>query len=100
MDLSRGFAIGFALVVVGFVVILLGSQGPSSSSVGGVVFIGPVPIVFGSGPNSGLLALIAVAAGIGMILVICLSILLWRGKSIQRGDVVSACETDELLSKV
>ena len=57
-----GFLIlGIALVFVGILVLavaslLLGSSG----SVGVVVFIGPFPIVFGSGPNATWLILIGI----------------------------------------
>ena len=57
-----GFLIlGIALVFVGIVVLVVVSLFFSSSrSVGVVVFIGPFPIVFGSGPNSDWLILIGV----------------------------------------
>ncbi|MGO8805928.1 MAG: TIGR00304 family membrane protein [Candidatus Bathyarchaeia archaeon] len=55
--LILGIALVFVGVVVLFVVSLVFS---SSSSVGVVVFIGPFPIVFGSGPNAGLLIIIGI----------------------------------------
>ena len=57
-----GFLIlGIALIFVGIVVLAVVSLFLSSSeSVGVVVFIGPFPIVFGSGPNSDWLILIGV----------------------------------------
>ena len=49
MDTIR---LGIILIVIGFSVVLLGSlQGAeSSASVGGMVMIGPIPIIFGSSP--------------------------------------------------
>ena len=79
MNSSPLYALGFALIVLGFAVVLFAGIGSSSSSLGGVVFIGPLPIVFGTGPDSGILALIALVAAIGMILVFYLSIRGIRG---------------------
>ena len=57
-----GFLIlGIALIFVGIVVLAVVSLFLSSSeSVGVVVFIGPFPIVFGSGPNATWLILIGI----------------------------------------
>ena len=57
-----GFLIlGIALVFIGIVVLMVASAvfGGSGSS-GVVVFIGPIPIVFGSGPGAGWLILIGI----------------------------------------
>ena len=67
MNPARLYPVGFLLVLVGIVMLAIGSAGSGSGSLGGVVFIGPVPIVFGSGPGSGLLALIALAIGAVMV---------------------------------
>ena len=57
-----GFLIlGIALVFVGIVVLVVASLAfGSSGSVGVVIFIGPIPIVFGSGPNADWLILIGI----------------------------------------
>jgi len=57
-----GFLVlGIALVLIGILVLVVVSLFFSSSRSGGVVvFIGPFPIVFGSGPNSDWLILIGV----------------------------------------
>ena len=57
-----GFLIlGITLVFVGIVVLVVVSLfSGSSGSVGVVVFIGPFPIVFGSGPSFGWLILIGI----------------------------------------
>jgi uncharacterized membrane protein len=51
------------MVVAGFVLALFGASGQKSVSIGGAVFIGPFPIVIGSGPGGGLLALLSVVIG-------------------------------------
>jgi uncharacterized membrane protein len=45
--------LGFALVVVGIIVILIATVlcGGGSASAGAVIFIGPFPIVIGAGPD-------------------------------------------------
>jgi uncharacterized membrane protein len=45
--------LGFALVVVGIIVILISTVlcGGGSASAGAVIFIGPFPIVIGAGPD-------------------------------------------------
>jgi uncharacterized membrane protein len=65
-----GFLIlGIALVFVGIVVLMVVSLFlGSSGSVGVVVFIGPFPIVFGSGPSTGWLILIGVILAVLIIL--------------------------------
>jgi uncharacterized membrane protein len=57
-----GFLIlGVALVFVGIVVLVIASLFlGNSGSVGVVIFIGPFPIVFGSGPDAGWLILIGI----------------------------------------
>jgi uncharacterized membrane protein len=55
--------LGVALILVGFALVFMGSLGESNASAGGVIFIGPFPIVFGSGPGGGELALISLLIG-------------------------------------
>lgn len=62
---GRGFwllSAGLVLIFVGFAVVIISSllSSGSSGSVGGVILIGPIPIVFGSGPDAGWLVLIGV----------------------------------------
>lgn len=54
---------GVLIVLAGLTLMVAGSEGQGSSSVGGVVFIGPFPIAFGSGPDGGYLALASVVIG-------------------------------------
>ena len=74
--MQKLLAAGLLVIVAGFALVLAGSVGQGSSSVGGVVFIGPFPIVFGSGPGGGFLALASVV--IGGIMVILLLLWGWR----------------------
>jgi uncharacterized membrane protein len=52
---------GIVLVFVGVLVVAAAtSSSGGSASTGVVIFIGPIPIVFGSGPEAGVLILIGV----------------------------------------
>ncbi len=76
----RRASVGVAIIFVGFLVVALGTftgSGGSSSS-GGVILIGPIPIVFGSGPDSGILATVALVITAAMVAFYLLSFLFWR----------------------
>jgi len=61
---------GFALVIVGIVVIVVSAVlSGGSVSFGGVIFIGPFPIVFGAGPDAVWLVTIAIAIAVLSIVV-------------------------------
>jgi uncharacterized membrane protein len=48
------FIVGFSTMIVGLILVAVAaivSQGGSTSS-GGIIFIGPIPIVFGAGPGA------------------------------------------------
>jgi uncharacterized membrane protein len=63
------------IIFAGFLVVILGAflgSGGSTSS-GGFILIGPIPIVFGSGPNSSVLASVALAISAVMIVVYLVS---------------------------
>lgn len=70
------------VVLVGFALVFAGSVGGGTASAGGVVFIGPFPIVFGSGPGGGNLALLSLA--IGAVTVVLF--LLWGWRFSRTGD--------------
>jgi uncharacterized protein (TIGR00304 family) len=58
--------IGLLLIAMGFLLVmtsLLQNSGQGNSGYGGVILIGPIPIVFGSSPKMAVLAMI-VAAGL------------------------------------
>ena len=59
--------LGFLVFLVGFGLIVVRVVGQGNVSTGGVVFIGPFPIVFGSGPAGWVLALMSVLIGAVMI---------------------------------
>jgi len=64
-----GFLIlGSALVIVGIVVLAVVSLFGGSGSGGVVIFIGPFPIVFGSGPNIDWLILIGIIIAVFSVL--------------------------------
>ncbi len=73
-------SVGVAIIFVGFLVVALGTFTGSggSSSGGGFILIGPIPIVFGSGPNSGILATVALVITAAMVVLYLLSFLFWR----------------------
>jgi uncharacterized membrane protein len=62
--------LGVILVFVGIVVLVVASLvlNSGSSNVGVVIFIGPIPIVFGSGPNSVWLILIGIILAVASVL--------------------------------
>ncbi len=60
-------ATGLLLVFAGFGLVLAGSLAQGGASVGGVVIIGPFPIVFGSGSEGWPLALTSLLVGAVMV---------------------------------
>ncbi|MDG7011556.1 MAG: DUF131 domain-containing protein [Nitrososphaerota archaeon] len=65
-------AAGLLMVAVGFGMVFAATLGDGSTSVGGAVFIGPFPIVFGSGSDGWPLALGSLLVGavmVGLILI-------------------------------
>ena len=61
--------VGFLLVFVGIIVLVVTSVlNGGSASVGGVVFIGPIPIVFGAGPDANWLILISIIVAVVSLL--------------------------------
>ena len=52
--------LGITLVFVGITVLVVASLVLGSGSVGGVILIGPIPIVFGAGPDAGLLIVVSI----------------------------------------
>ncbi len=74
-------AAGIILVFVGAMLILtsaaLGGTG-SNASGGVVIFIGPIPIAFGTGPDAGVLIL----AGAFLAAICVVLVLLWRRRPI------------------
>jgi uncharacterized membrane protein len=78
MNLSRLYFVGFMLLLAGVVLLFVGAAGSSSTSFGAVVFIGPFPIAFGSGPGAGALIVIGVLISIAMLVIFFLSFVVGR----------------------
>lgn len=67
------FVIGFFIVFVGIIIITAAAalSGGGSASFGGVIFIGPFPIVFGTGAQATWLILFAIIlAALGIIVLL------------------------------
>ena len=75
----RLLVIGAFIVFLGFALMFGSAAGQGGVSAGGVVFIGPFPIVFGSGPFGYDLALASVVIG-GVMVVL---MLIWGRKLFQ-----------------
>ncbi len=63
---------GFALIIIGFILITVGSLLPIAeikTSGGIVIFIGPIPLIFGWGPYSWIIIIISILITITMILI-------------------------------
>ncbi len=59
--LFTALMVGFMLVFVGIIILVAAiALGDGSGSVGCVIFIGPIPIVFGAGPDSNWLIVISI----------------------------------------
>ena len=67
---QRLFILGFLIFLAGFALLLAGTLAQSSVAVGGVVFVGPFPIAFGSGPGGWVLALGSVLVGAVMVVLL------------------------------
>ena len=72
---------GVLILLVGFGLIILGSAAQAGTSAGGFIFIGPFPIVFGSGQNGSSLALVSVAIGAVTVALV----MLWGWRMFERG---------------
>ena len=80
---STGLAsLGVIIIFAGFLVVFFGAvlEAGGSTSSGGFILIGPIPIVFGSGPNSSMVASVALAISAVMIAAYLVSFLTWGWK--------------------
>jgi uncharacterized protein (TIGR00304 family) len=69
-------AIGLSLIVMGFLVLLAGMVqefGQGSASYGGVILVGPIPIIIGSSPQMAIISMLMAA-----VLMIISYVLFWR----------------------
>ncbi len=79
MNSTNLASLGVLIIFAGFIVVIIGAvlgAGGSTSS-GGFILIGPIPIVFGSGPNSSALASVALAISAVMVAVYIVSLLIF-----------------------
>ena len=81
--MNRLLGLGVAVMIGGFLLLAVGSQGQGNVSSGGVVFIGPFPLVFGSGPQGWQLAITSVV--IGGVMLILLLLWGWRHSRMRQG---------------
>ena len=58
--------VSFVLIVAGAILMILAQSGLTSS--GAIILIGPVPIILGSGPDSGLLVLLGIVTTVLMVI--------------------------------
>jgi uncharacterized membrane protein len=59
--------VGFAVLITGIIIVIISSAfGNGSTSVGGVIFVGPFPIVFGVGPDAVWLIVISIIIAVSM----------------------------------
>ncbi|MEM0287029.1 MAG: DUF131 domain-containing protein [Nitrososphaerota archaeon] len=71
------FVAGIIVLFVGFAIMVLGTLPQTAqSSFAGVIFIGPFPIVFGTGPSYPILIAIGIVIAVVMVL---FSYLMYRG---------------------
>jgi uncharacterized membrane protein len=67
--------LGITLIFIGIAVLVVASLVlDGSGSLGGVILIGPIPIVFGTGPNAGwLIAISAILTVVSVVLFLVLN---------------------------
>jgi uncharacterized membrane protein len=89
MNPARLTWVGVAIIFAGFLVVAIGASVGSggSTSSGGFILIGPIPIVFGNGPNSGMLAKVALVITVAMVAVYFLSFFLLRSSRWRKAEV-------------
>jgi len=80
MRTSQDFLrVGTTVIFIGFIILLLSTiltiiQHPANSQIGGLIMIGPIPIVFGSSPE-----ITTNMLGLGLIISI-IYLFLWKTK--------------------
>jgi uncharacterized membrane protein len=94
--LQRLLTAGLLIFLLGFALIIVGSATQGGASAGGVIFIGPFPIAFGSGPNGPSLALVSVVIGGVMLALVILWGWMIAGK---RNDETGTADTVRITAK-
>jgi uncharacterized membrane protein len=76
------FLLGFLLMFAGVVVIMASAllEGDANVSGGAVIFVGPIPIILGSGPNAFLAVILA-----AVLTIIGFIVFLWMRKQFPKG---------------
>ncbi len=80
--MQKLLAFGLVILLSGIGLLVVGTTTQGNVSTGGVIFIGPFPIVFGSGPSGTTLALGSVL--IGAVMLVLLFIWGWRFSKVKR----------------
>ncbi len=80
--MQKLLAVGLVILLAGIGLLVVGTAAQGNASTGGVIFIGPFPIVFGSGPGGTTLALASVL--IGAVMLILLLVWGWRLSKVKR----------------
>ena len=80
------FALGFLILFVGMILVMAGSAQQSNveGSFGGIIFIGPLPIVFGGGPQSPILLVIGLMIAVVMALMFLSTVLSRRKVALEQ----------------
>ncbi|MGB9741519.1 MAG: TIGR00304 family membrane protein [Candidatus Bathyarchaeia archaeon] len=68
------FIVGFLMIFVGVIISMVTAAfyGEGTASFGGIIFIGPIPIVFGAGPEALLMVIISVILAVLSIIIFLL----------------------------
>lgn len=71
------FFVGFFIILLGVIILVVGAllYGGSNINIGGFILIGPIPIVFGAGPEAPWLVVFAIILG---VLSIILFLVFWK----------------------
>ncbi|HML03515.1 MAG TPA: DUF131 domain-containing protein [Candidatus Bathyarchaeia archaeon] len=65
--------LGFGLICTGMIIVIIASLSSGTSTAGGVIIIGPIPIIFGAGENAWELVMVA-----SVLTIVCLLLFFLR----------------------
>jgi uncharacterized membrane protein len=94
MNSANLASLGMLTIFAGFLVVIIGAilGAGGSSPIAGFILIGPIPIVFGSGPNSSILAPVALAISAVVVAVYLVSFFIWGWGRRREAEVGSEAE--------
>ena len=96
MSRSRLLSLGVVIIFIGFFVVFLGAfigaESSRSTSGGGFILIGPIPIVFGGGYDSGMLAEVGLTITLVMVAVYILSFFFWMSRRRAEAEIRTESE--------